>query len=299
MGVLALSMGRRGLTTVVVMALLGCVGAGRASAARVYVGDGVDPGYSIALETEAGHAYVLGLSAQASCQYDEAGEPVPPLFPLTAFPAPVQMRLGPHGFEAGETIRMLPGWTEAHVRANFAGAEAAGAYRLEFHEESVDCENSEGANLPFEAHRYLPIGTPRATSPAPGETRVYYDHGGPTRFFARATPKRIAGIRGAVLTECPIGGRPSRDQPTPLFRYRARAKVEDGRFEHRELLRGRMQYVGASFTDVVTISGRVTKEAVVGAYTRVHTTKPWEGPPRRCVTGPLKIEARRYLPARR
>jgi hypothetical protein len=53
----------------------------------------------------------------------------------------------------------------------------------------------------------------------------------------------------------------------------------------------------ASYTETIEISGRETKEGLVGTYVRVHTTRPWDGRPQRCVTGPLPIEARRYLPA--
>jgi hypothetical protein len=298
MGVFALRMGRRGLTVMSAIALLACVGAASAGAAKVYVGDGAKRSYSVALKTEAGRAYVLGLSARASCEYSE-GKPVPPIFGLSAFPAPRKMRVKSRGFSAGELSTIGPGFTEAHVLANFAGDEATGAYRLDFREESVSCETGYAGSFPFEAHRYLPIGKPRAVSPARGEVRVYYDHGGPTQFFARATPKFVAGLRGAIVSECPIDRRPSVDRPLPLFPRPAGAKVNGGRFDHRARIRGLMLHSAAPYTETIAISGRETKEAVIGTYVRVHTTRPWHGRPQRCVTGPLKIAARRYLTARR
>jgi hypothetical protein len=278
------------------LAIFACFGAASAAGAKVYVGDGENPSYSIALETEAGLASVLGLSAQASCEYSE-GKPVPPLFGLSAFPAPKEMRVKPRGFSAGEVSTIGGGFTEGHVLANFAGDKATGAYRLDYREESVSCEMGYDGSFPFEAHLYLPIGLPRAMSPARGEMRVYYDHGGPTQFFARATPKFVTGLRGAIVSECPVGRRPPLERPFPLFPRPAGAKVNDGRFEHRTRIRGVMSRSAASYTESIAVSGTETKEAVIGTYVRVHTTKPWDGPPRRCVTGPMKIAARRYLPA--
>ena len=86
-----------------VLALLACVGAASARAAKIDVGDGAKRNDPIALKTEAGGAYVLGLSAEASCEYDDEGEPVPPTFGLSAFPAPRTMRLRSRGFSAAET----------------------------------------------------------------------------------------------------------------------------------------------------------------------------------------------------
>jgi hypothetical protein len=295
MVVLALSMGMRRFTVMSLVALLACVGAASAAAAKVYVGDGAKGSYSIALKTEAGGAYVLGLSARASCEYSE-GEPVPPTFGLSAFPAPRKMRLKSRGFSASELSSIGPGFTEAHVLADFAAGEATGAYRLDFREESVSCEMGYGGSFPFDARRYLPIGSPRAASPAQGEVRVFYAHGGPTQFFARATSKLVTGVRGAIVSECPVGRRPSLDRPLPLFSRPAQAKVYGGRFHHQIRVSGLMLSSGQPYTETVSISGRETEEAVVGTYVRVHTTTLTDGRPRRCVTGPLAFRATRYLP---
>lgn len=289
--------GRR-FTAVLAVALFACIGTAPAEAARVYVGDGAKRNYSIALKTEAGRAHVLGLSALAGCQYDDEGEPLPPTFGLRAFPAPKKMRLRARGFSAGETRGPRPGFTEAAVLANFAGNRASGVYRLEYREESIDCETGYAGPTPFEAHRFLPIGKPRAASPAPGEKRVYYDLGGPTQFFARATPEFVVGIRGTVTTDCPVNYRASLDRPVPLFPSPVQAKLDGGRFDHRAFaIRGFMRGSGAPYAETIEISGRESEDAVVGTYVRIHVTRPYDGRPQRCVTGPLPIVARRYLPA--
>jgi len=278
-----------------VLSILTCVGAASAGAAKVYVGDGAKRNYSIAFKTEAGRAYVLGLTARASCEYDDEGEPVPPTFGLSAFPAPRTMRLKSRGFSAAE-LSSNGGFTEAGVLANFAGDEATGVYQLDYREESLDCEMGNGGYAPFRARRYLPIGRPRSAPPAPGETRVYYDHGGPTQFFARATPELVTGIRGAIATECPVNHHASLDRPLPLFPQVAGAKVDEGRFDHRERTSGLMWRSGAPYTETIEISGQETRKGLIGTYLRVHTTR-WAGRARRCVTGPLPIDARRYVPA--
>jgi len=281
---------------VMAMAFLACVGAAPAGAAKVYVGDGAKRSYSVAFKTEAGRPYVLELSARASCEYDEAEAAAP--VGLSAFPAPRPMRLRKRGFVAGEIDFHGRFNQEARVLANFAGAVLTGTYSLSLSEEFFSCETSFVKTPTFEARRYLPIGRLGATGPRRGEARVYYDAGGPTQFFARATPKFVAGIRGAFVAECPIGPRPSVDRPWPLYSRPAEVKVKDGSFAGRTRVSGRMPS-GARYTETVVLSGRETKRAVIGTYKRVHTTRPKHGRPQRCVTGPLKIEARRYLPARR
>lgn len=298
MGVFALDMRGRRFTAVLAAALFACIGTASAGAAKVYVGDGAKRNYSIALKTEAGRAYVLGLSALAGCQYDDEGEPVPPTFGLRAFPAPKRMRLRPRGYSAGETRGPPPGFTEARVVANFAGNRASGVYRLEYHEESINCETGYAGPAPFEARRYLPIGKPLAASPAPGETRVYYDHGGSTQFFARATPRSVVGLRGAIFTDCPVSRRSTLDRPVPLFPSPVGASLEAGRFDHRAQVRGVMWGSGAPYIETIEVSGREAGDVVIGTYVRVHVTRPYDGRPQRCVTGPLPIVARRYLPAR-
>ena len=72
--------------------------------------------------------------------------------------------------------------------------------------------------------------------------------------------------------------------------------MDEGRFDHRERTSGLMWSSGTPYTETIEISGRETKKGLIGTYLRVHTTR-WAGRPRRCVTGPLPIDARRYLPA--
>jgi hypothetical protein len=296
MGVFALGMGRRGVMSAVVIGLLACVGATPAGAAKVYVGDGEEPSYSIALKTEAGAAYVLGLSARGGCEPGQ-GESNAQMY-LSVFAAPKEMRLTKRGFASGETIWRSPGITEAHLLANFAGDASSGSYVLGYREESISCEEPATTAKAFEAHRYLPIGEKRAAAPAPGEARVYYDVGGPTQFFARSTPGFLTGIRGAFVTGCPVGSRRPSDASRPLNPSPGRVKLDGGRFHRRTRLSG-LARSGAPYAETIAISGRETEGAVIGTYLRVRTTRPWDGRPRRCVTGPLPIDARRYLPARR
>jgi hypothetical protein len=251
--------------------------------------------YSIAFKTEAGTAYVLGLSAQGGCERGQ-GEPSASTN-LSVFAAPKEMRLTRRGFAAGETISDEPGFTEAHVLASFAGNAATGTYVLGFREESISCEEPASKAKAFEAHRYLPIGKERAAAPARGEVRAYYDIGGPTQFFARATPEFVTGLRGTFVSRCPVGPRAPGGASRPLFSSPVRVEVDGGQFDRRTRLSGSAR--GGTYTETIVLSGRETEEAVTGAYLRVRTTRPWDGRPQRCATGPLPIYARRYLPARR
>ncbi|HEX6781491.1 MAG TPA: hypothetical protein VF125_05605 [Solirubrobacterales bacterium] len=266
-------------------------GAGDASAAALYAGS--TEKYSVAFKAEGPQRYVMQFAGRTNCYYTEPEENVGG-GGFSAFPAPELMHEGPHGFAAHEYGGDSYSLSIAEIRAEFNRDGVSGKYAYEESEESFHCDTG-SVQRPFEASRYRPIGSVLAGSPERGEKRVYYGKRGPIEIFLRKTGREVGGIRGTFVPRCPLGKGRSIPARHALFRRPAFAKLEEGaRFLRRVAHEGRTR-AGGRFKETIAITGRVRRDAVLGTYLRVRTSRP-DGD--RCVTGPIPLRAVRYLPER-
>ncbi|HEV2727288.1 MAG TPA: hypothetical protein VGV34_03285 [Solirubrobacterales bacterium] len=280
------------IQTILVAALiaaLSCAAQARAETS-LYVGDAKD--YSIAFKAEGAELYVMQFAGRTDCYYTEPHEDIGS-GGFTVFPAPKLMREGPRGFVAEESFSIsMWGGANARVRAELGGDMVTGDYSYDESEESFHCDTGFSPD-PFRASRYQPIGSAGA-APAGGEVGVYYGSEGPLEIFLRTPAKAVAGIRGTFVSQCPVGRGKATPDPHALFGRPAFAKRSEGRFGRRVVYEGKTRS-GRRYKEVVSLAGRVERDAIAGAYRRVRTMKSGG---RRCVTGPLPFRAVRYLPAR-
>jgi hypothetical protein len=293
MGERKLRGGGLGVVAVLCLALASLLAPGAAFAATrtVYVGDSEE--YSVAFKAEAGRVYVLELAGTADCYYSEPREDLGPVA-FSAFPAPTLMREGRRGLVAGESSGDGFGLAHVRVRVNLGDDAATGGLSFNESEESFHCDTG-SSEVPFEAGRYGPIGTPGVTTPARGEIGAYYGSRGPIEVFLRTPGNLVGGIRGTFVSRCPVGRKGRASGPRPLFSRPEFAKRKKGRFRRRAKVSGRTRS-GVPFRESVRLVGRVRQGAVTGTYLRVRTTTPAHRPARRCRTGPLRFRAVRYLP---
>jgi hypothetical protein len=268
-------------------------GAALASAApTVYLGDG--KGYSIAFKSEPSGNYVLEFAGTDRCYYTEPHEDLGPAA-FSSFPAPTLMKEAPKAFVAEASVGIGPyGGADSLVRATFGADAVTGTYNFDESEESFHCDTGFG-QLPFEARRYAPIGTPGA-APKSGERAVWYEAEGPTQIFMRKNRNYLTGIRGSFAPLCPVGGESTIPASAPLFAepgYVKRAK--NGWFHRKVETSGGIQG-GGSWSESTTINAWREEAAVTGSYTRVRTTEGNGLAPQRCVTE-LPFDAVRYVPA--
>jgi hypothetical protein len=284
-------MNRKWMLAIAVALGVALIGTGSAASRTLYVGDTAK--YSIAVKTEGSELYAMELAGRSHCYYTEPEENIG-AGGFSLFPAPKLMREGRRGFVAGESFGDGFGRAEGHLLATLSGGRVTGRYYFDESEESFHCDTG-FQERPFEAERFVPIGSPQAAAPARREKRTYYGSPGLTEIFLRTTATQVAGIRGTFVHSCPVGRRKHRPLNLPLFRAPALAKRdEEGNFRRRVVHRGRMRS-GARFKEAISIEGRVEREKVTGTYLRVRTDEP-SG--RRCFTGPIHFRAERYLPVR-
>ena len=280
-----------GIAVLVALAVAGVAPGAVSSAATLYVGDA--PQYAVAFKVEGGLPYVLEVAGTAHCYltepYKGAGGS-----DFSVFSIPRPMRAVPDGFAAGDSGERF-GRYRARIQAAFGEEVATGTFTYEESEESFHCETAR-SGVPFQADRYGPIGSAGLAAPAAGETSVYYGRSGSIEAFLRPGGQTVGGIRGSFVPQCRIGRRAPSATPRPLFGTPVFAAQDaDGRFRHRVEYSGKLR-TGPAYREVATLIGQVEGGAVTGTYSRFRATKPPNGEPRRCVTGPLPFRAVRYLP---
>jgi hypothetical protein len=268
--------------------------AASAASPTLYVGDAKE--YSVAFKAEETQLYVMELAGRTHCYFTEPHEDLG-AGGFSVFPAPKLMRSGPNGFVAEEITGEMYGGAYARVRAELSGSAVTGTFSFDESLESFHCDTG-FSNTPFRASRYEPIGSAEAAAPARGEVRAYYGNEAPIEIFMRATGKEAAGIRGSFTPPCPVGKRAETPARLALFGRPVFAKLgEKNGFKRRAVHEGRMRS-GGRYKETVSLTGRVERDAVAGAYLRVRTANPGRPAEQRCVTGPIPFRAARYLLAR-
>lgn len=276
------------------IAALSCAASARAETS-IYLGDAKE--YSVAFKAEGAELYVMQFAGTTDCYYTEPHEDVGS-GGFSAFPAPKLMREGPRGFTAEESFSIsMWGGARALIRAELGDDMVTGDFSYDESEESFHCDTGFSPD-PFQALRYQPMGAMGAAEPAAGEKRLYYGSEGAIEVFIRKVGGEVAGIRGAFVPPCPLGGGKATPARHALFGRPTFAKLgEKEGFRRRVVHQGRTR-AGAGYKKTISLTGRVEEGAVTGSYRRVRTVKRAGKQRQRCVTGPLTFRAVRYLPAR-
>lgn len=268
----------------------------------IYVG--VGPEYFAAFKIEDGRPYVLAVDAHIYCRGtgthsdQREGEGT-----AERFPAPVRMRPTPEGLRGVDELRGRLETESVVVRARIRRGRVVGTIVATHGGYEFRCKTGGyfgDREIPFEAVRYVPVGSPRAShyGDRSAAGRIYFTHAGPLEVFLHRLGPRVVDIRGAARQRCPLPASESHPPRVPLFSLIAGGEIGDrgGFREHWHQYGPARRH--ATFNESITLTGKLKNKFAVGSYSRVKVKKRGERIIRRCETGPVSYRAVRYVPVR-
>jgi hypothetical protein len=264
-------------------------------ATEIYVGGG--PEAAVVFKVHGGHVYVLAVGAVTYCSRTQPTEDRESSdFGFVAVPLP--MRASELGLTAHERGVGEFGWRRIGVEAGFSGEKLIGGLNVFLGQESTRCQTGHyhgdgGSRIPFEAVRFVPIGSPSAAAPTAEETPIYFgETAGIEVFFAGNGHHVVA--RGASVSRCPAGGRGA-SRRSLFGELPVANKLGKGGKFHRDSTY--LTRKGVSLRETGRMSGVDSPAAVTGSYRRETVLHPLTARATRCVDAPLRFHAVRYVAA--
>lgn len=279
------------------------IGSGAASATaavapeatEIYVAGSTEN--AIAFKVEGDQVSVLAIAATMYCSNTEPieeGEAT--VFGLLA--APLPMRATESDLTAHERGVGQFGWRRIGVEAAFSGEKLVGRFNVVQGEGTGRCQTgnyfgSSGTRVPFEATRFVPVGSPSAIPNGFDTAPVYFGINGKIEVFFASDGRHVV-TRGASVSRCPVDG--SAASRRSLFGESPVANKlgERGKFERRSTYR---PWAVLSQRENGWMTGDVSARAVTGTYQRETVLHPLTTMVGRCTDAPIRFRARRYVPA--